>query len=123
VPFVTVEKRHERVIIRIVWAAPHHFRRHNWLYGGLERRRVRNKVEVIGIPGAMGRIAVSLSDNLQIGQIFAFGPDWVGIAVGRRMRIVAIETPDRNVWSLHSIPRSKIFAFPEDFYLRDRKPS
>ena len=80
---------------------------------------MNNKFEVIGIPGAMGRIAASLPDNLQIGQIFVFGPDWVGITEGRRMRIVAIERETETYGSLHSVPRSKIFAFPEDLYLKN----
>jgi hypothetical protein len=84
---------------------------------------MHNKFEVIGIPGAMGRIAVKLPDDPQIGQIFTFGSDWAGITEGRRMRIVAIERQNETYGSLHSIPRSKIFAFPEDLYLKKGKPS
>jgi hypothetical protein len=39
------------------------------------------------------------------------------------MRIVAIERQNETYGSLHSIPRSKIFAFPEDLYLKKGKPS
>ena len=78
-----------------------------------------NRFEVVGIPGAKGRIAINLPDNPQIGQIFTFGPDWVGIAEGRRMRIFAIERETETYGSLHSIPRSKSFAFPEGLYLKN----